>query len=177
MKTFYKNKKGAILAETLIAISMLVAAAVIVSQVATGGSRIVKRLKDETIAQNHLVSAVELIKNVRDSLQISREDILQDGDEDNCWKVLDPGAIVDINVRCQDVLRFENAVYLDIVDNDGYYIKFAQTEGQPQDLGSGFSRRIKVIQITDDELALINIKVSWDDGEIEENFVLFNYLK
>lgn len=177
MKNILNNKRGTILAETLIAIAMLVAAAFIVSQIMTSGSRIIRRLENETIAQNHLISAVELVKNIRDSLEISRPSGLFDGDEENCWRVLDPARMHNIELGCEGMAGWGNGTKLRITDDD-FFIKFELGDDNRENLGNGFSRLIEVKAIdNNNEIAQFRVEVSWDEGKIEESFLLFNYLK
>ena len=79
-----KNKKGLVLTEVLLAVSMLMIAVMVLGTIIDSVVKMTALSKNHLIAENLATEAIEGVKNLRDT------NWLQEPDDESCWRRKDP---------------------------------------------------------------------------------------
>ncbi len=204
MKRF-RNKKGSILAEALVAVTTLIAGVVAVSTIINNAISATVVSKDYLVAENLANEAVESIKIIRDTNIMKWPQFMND-----CWLVANPSAVND-PASCRNNWVRVNANYLSTKNNSkwalvvssqqsdlnlggqlnaqGAYRLYLKTMGQAPNqyttylhaagAASKFYRSVKAISVNANS-ADFEVKVQWLDGvkvrEIIRSYTIYNYL-
>lgn len=196
MKRF-RNKKGSILAEALVAVTTLIAGVVAVSTIINNAISATVVSKDYLVAENLANEAVESIKIIRDTNIMKWPQF-----KDTCWKVANPATVADPGA-CAGRSIVGNNNYLAKLTGANWsldvsgqgdldlssiqnasgaynlYLKNGTYLHDPSGAASKFYRSVKAISVNANS-ADFEVKVQWLDGvkvrEIIRSYTIYNYL-
>lgn len=196
---FFKNNKGLILAEALLAISMLTIGIVVTSTIIQNALESTRLSKNYLVAQNLATEGIEAVKSIRDT------NWLNDPDEPACWLRIDPDTTCDAAYLAAPETSYtavsESGKFkliistaeldLDLSESTAVDFLLDYTElGDPFNIttfehdgvdASPYYRSIKFLAISEFNTdALFEVKVQWKEGQktrsVVRTFTLYNYL-
>ncbi|MFH1533371.1 MAG: hypothetical protein ABID64_00375 [Nitrospirota bacterium] len=198
MKIF-KNKKGLILAEALLAIAILGIGTMVIASLVDSGTRTMVLSKNYLIAQNLAMEAVETVNSVRDTNWLLQADDL------GCWLELDPDGspgcafkavigsyIPEVSGSEWKLTEIFGGLDLENGGSDeNYRLKKDTSAGYERYVYGGigdnsiFYRGINVLNLVDaeadgiDDYAEFEVVVEWKEGQkirsIRWPFILYNH--
>ncbi|MBT7736362.1 hypothetical protein HN709_01620 [Candidatus Peregrinibacteria bacterium] len=199
MKTF-KNTRGLVLAEALLAIAMLSISVVVTASIIQNALESTNLSKNYLVAQGLATEGVEAVKSIRDT------NWLKEPANSYCWLRFDPSNPAS---SCDSAYYADNGdVFVPMINTSGsWYLsrvpgnkallledesKTIPTESIIYDWGRGLSHTVSSIQspyyrtITFESIspfassALVEVKIQWKEGQkvrtILRSVTIFNYL-
>ncbi len=183
-----KSKSGIIMAEALMAVTMIGAGVFILGGIITSAVQTSKLAKQYSISQNLITEGVESVMNIRSSNWLvhlnDRTKWLEPGVNEDFsyisklvedeWVLAQATKDLDLNNGTMD--EFALCVY-DIKSGYGFsQYKPCDAAGDPE---SGYYRAVKILDYVSNENLQFEVKVQWRDGvkvrEAVQIITLYNY--
>jgi type II secretory pathway pseudopilin PulG len=168
-----KNSRGFTLLEALVAISILMVAVVAPITIAQKGLSSAIYTKNQMIASYLVQDAIEYIKNKKDENFLSNADWLNQF-RVNCVGASAWCAIDTIYDSPNGVANGSGYVFADTggvlyKDSNGFYGYNVSSNN------TSFKRKINITETVAGVEAKINVVVTWGDGSVDVNTMIYNY--